>query len=144
VTTDYADPHQVVFDPPLVLDGEDPASRTIKYCAIYDNGRTVPSHVKRRSTAPPGSVTCTDDEIVCLTGPARGRPCRGDASVCDSRPGARDGLCDACPVRGWVTADDEMFALLGSYYCAEGVDCRLPPQLPAAFPRVPPPSIPGF
>jgi hypothetical protein len=25
-------------------------------------------------------------------------------------------LCDACPLRGGVTTDDEMFVLLGIYY----------------------------
>jgi hypothetical protein len=143
LTTDYSDPDQVVFDPPLALDGDDPASRTIKYCALYDNGRSDPANVKRRSTAPAGAITCGDGELRCLDGPARGRPCHGDDSACDSRPGVGDGLCDACPVRGWVTADDEMFAVIGSYFCAEGVDCKLPTLLPDVFPSGPPP-ITGF
>jgi hypothetical protein len=125
-TTDYADPHQVTFDPPLALDGDDPATRTFKYCAVYDNGLSDPSVVKRLSTAPPEALRCRPAELRCLGGPKRGQSCNGDNAVCDSTAGAGDGQCDACPVRGWVTADDEMFALIGSYYCAEGVDCALP------------------
>jgi len=132
-TTDYADPDQVFFDTPLALDGDD-LSRSIKYCATYDNGFTDPAAVKRRSTAPPGAVTCSNAEIACLDGPYRGTPCGGDDRVCDSAPGANDGTCDACPLRGWVTADDEMFALLGSYYCADGVDCALPTEFPRQLP----------
>ena len=29
------------------------------------------------------------------------------------------GVCDACPVRGGVTTEDEMFILTGSYYVPE-------------------------
>jgi len=140
-TTDYADPDLTTFHPPLVLDGDE-ASRTVKYCAVYDNGFADPTTVKRRSTRAtnPATQTCTDAEVVCLDGPKRGQPCGGDDTVCDSTPGAADGLCDACPARGWVTADDEMFALLGSYYCADGTDCVLPLSLPRTFP----PELPGL
>jgi hypothetical protein len=134
-TIDFADPDQVIFNPPLVFDDEDLASRTIKYCARYDNGLSDPSNVKRFSTAPPSALRCSPAQIRCLDGPRRGQPCGGDHAACDSTPGAGDGLCDACPVRGWVTADDEMFALLGSYYCAEGVDCALP--VLAGIPPIP-------
>jgi hypothetical protein len=132
-TTDYADPDQVFFDPPMPLDGDD-LSRSVKYCATYDNGMTDPTRVKRRSTAPPGAVVCTEAEIACLDGPRRGQLCGGDDAQCDSAPGAGDGVCDACPLRGWVTADDEMFALLGSYHCEAGVDCVLPTEFPRQFP----------
>jgi hypothetical protein len=116
-----------------MLDGDD-ASRRVKYCATYDNGFTDPADVKRRSTAPAGAITCNDATVACLAGPRRGQVCGGDDAACDSTPGAGDGLCDACPLRGWVTADDEMFALLGSYYCADGVDCILPVELPRQLP----------
>ena len=133
-TLDYADPDQVVFTDPLKLDGEDPASRTFKYCATYDNGFTDPATVKRFSTAPPEALHCKTHELHCLAGPKRGQPCNGDDAACDSSQGAGDGQCDACPVKGWVTADDEMFALIGSYFCAEGVDCALPT---GGFPGLP-------
>jgi hypothetical protein len=132
-TTDYADPDRALFDPPLALDGDE-LSRSVKYCAVYDNGFTDPTDVKRRSTAPEGAVTCSDVEIACLDGPHRGELCGGDNAQCDSGPRAGDGRCDACPLRGWVTADDEMFAMLGSYYCATGVACVLPPQFPRQLP----------
>jgi hypothetical protein len=40
-------------------------------------------------------------------------PCNGDDSVC-----GEGGSCDACPLLGGVTTDDEMFIPLGSYYVA--------------------------
>ena len=117
-TTDYADPAQVVFDPPMALDGADPASRRLKFCAIYDNGATDPGEVKRRSTAPPNSNVCRDEELRCLSGPHKGEPCAG-THVCDD-------LCDACPVKGGVTTDDEMFIMLGAFYCPENTSCFQP------------------
>jgi hypothetical protein len=141
VTTDYADPDQVIYDPPLVLDSDDPATRTFKYCALYDNGFTDPTNVKRRSTAPPGAGTCTARELRCYGGPRQGAACGGIDANCESAPGAGDGVCDACPARGGVAADDEMFAVIGSYYCAEGVNCRLPAVFPGGIPIG---AIPGF
>jgi hypothetical protein len=46
----------------------------------------------------------------------RGKLCNGDDRACDSKPGANDGVCDACPLKGGTTTDDEMFALLGWWY----------------------------
>ncbi|HWP66876.1 MAG TPA: hypothetical protein VNO26_13275 [Candidatus Limnocylindria bacterium] len=120
VTTDYADPDQVLFDPPLALTSDDPAERRVKFCAIYDNGKSDPRDVKRLSTRTEGSNGCTAAELVCTDGPNKGQPCNGDHTQC---PG---GLCDACPLRGGVTTDDEMFVLLGSYYCPEDSDCYTP------------------
>lgn len=126
VTTNYADPAQVVFDPPLVLDQDDPASRTLKFCALYDNGFDDAGTVKRRSTAPARAYVCQDADLRCLAGPHKGEPCGGSDRSCDSAPDARDGRCDACPLQGGVTTDDEMFILLGEYYCPEGSDCYQP------------------
>jgi hypothetical protein len=126
VTTDYANPDVVTFDPPLSLDADDPATRTIKYCAVYDNGATDPTTVKRRSTAPPLAGTCSDRDVRCLAGPHRGEACNGDDRRCDSTPAAHDGLCDACPLHGGVTTDDEMFVMLGSFFCPEGTSCYRP------------------
>ena len=64
-----------------------------------------------------------DGGIACVDGPQKGELCAGDDSVCDSTPGAGDGACDACPLLGGVTTDDEMFVLLGAYYCVPGSDC---------------------
>jgi hypothetical protein len=122
-TTDYSDPTMLRFDPPMALDATDDDARTFLFCALYDNGATQPDHVKRRSTSPdPPFGTgflggpCSDTEVACVTGPKQGQRCNGDDRLCDSAPGAADGVCDACPVKGGVTTEDEMFILLGSYY----------------------------
>lgn len=129
-TLEYNDPAQLRFEEPLALDGDDAASRRFKFCAIFDNGKTDPSHVKRNSTSPPNLIggkcygpafgnpgNVVDEGITCFNGPKRGQPCQGDDSKCDSEAGAGDGICDACPLRGGVTTEDEMFILIGSYYC---------------------------
>ena len=70
--------------------------------------------VKRNSLSV-GS-TCPARERECIGGPMHNSFCNGDDSYCDSSPGAGDGVCDACPVVGGVTTEDEMFLLLGNYY----------------------------
>lgn len=148
VTTSYNDPAQLRFDPPLALDGDDPASRRFKFCAVFDNGADDPAEVKRNSLSPPNSNfvggkcyyqgnggNYRDEGIMCLNGPKKGQPCGCGGPVCnqpasafnskcDSSPGAGDGLCDACQLRGGVTTEDEMFILLGGYFCETGAtDC---------------------
>jgi hypothetical protein len=144
VTHSYNDPAQLRFDPPLALDGDAPASRRFKFCAVFDNGADDPNEVKRNSLSPPNSNflggkcyyqqspgVFRDEGIMCLNGPKKGKPCGCGGSTCpqpasaydskcDSSPGAGDGICDACQLRGGVTTEDEMFILLGSYYCAAG------------------------
>jgi hypothetical protein len=121
-STEYSDPEVVDFDPPVALDGADLASRTYKFCCRYDNGATDPAEVKRQSTSPPPVFflapggPCTDAEVACMAGPRKGQPCNGDDRACDSVPGANDGVCDACPLRGGVTTEDEMMILLGFFY----------------------------
>jgi hypothetical protein len=147
ITTEYNDPTVLNRnDDPWVLDSADPAQRRFKFCTIYDNGKTDPLEVKRNSTSPippqfgdlaPGGKcyydffgTQVDNGISCLNGPRRGERCvatgvwDGDHSVCDSTEGAGDGICDACPLTGGVTTDDEMFILLGSFYCEPGSPCE--------------------
>jgi len=123
VSTDYADPLQLEFDPPISHSGGlSVADRTYLYCANYDNGSTPGSPpIKRQSTSvsPPLGLPfggpCPDAELQCI-GPNEGTPCFGDDALCDSAPAAGDGDCDACPVRGGVTTTDEMFILLGDYF----------------------------
>lgn len=142
-TTEYNDPAQFEYHPPLALDSDDPAERRFKFCSVFDNGLTDPGSVKRNSTSPrpptfgafvPGGP-CYPPQITpingiergpvsCLAGPKKGQPCDGSDAFCDSAPGLGDGQCDACPLRGGVTTEDEMFILLGSYYCAHGSDCE--------------------
>ncbi|MEM7376535.1 MAG: hypothetical protein AAF460_03410 [Pseudomonadota bacterium] len=123
VTTDYADPTRIGFPGDgLVLDGDDPASRRFKYCAIFDNGKTDPEEVK---TSTGIGTTCPPAERRCLAGPSQGTLCGGDDSMCP------ESECSACPLRGGVTSDDEMFLLLGSYFCPEGTGCYEPLMTPA-------------
>jgi hypothetical protein len=43
-------------------------------------------------------------------------PCGGDHSLCGE---PENEWCDACPARGGVTTEDEMFILMGSYFIPE-------------------------
>jgi cysteine-rich repeat protein len=114
----YNDPVELRFDPPLVFTGTK-AERSLTYCALYDNGFTDPTKVKRESTSPPspfGNAAATH----CYTGKV-GAPCVGSTKEqrnrsCDTSEGAGDGWCDALTLRGGVTTEDEMFLLLGSYF----------------------------
>lgn len=117
----YNDPVQLRFDPPLIFTGNQ-ARRSMTYCALYDNGFTDPTKVKRQSTSPQtpfGTSTC-GTPTHCYAGKV-GAACSGANPEarhrsCDSSAGAGDGLCDACTLMGGVTTEDEMFLLLGSYY----------------------------
>ncbi len=117
----YDDPVYQYYDPPLDLSAASEADRTLKACAVYDNGADDPLEVKRESTKPNTPVCasglagcgCAPDRRVCLGGPDQGTPCNGDDALC-----GEGGLCDACPLLGGVTTDDEMFIPLGSYYVA--------------------------
>ena len=110
----YNDPLQMHFDEPRVYDSSAREDRTFKFCSVFDNGLNYPNLVKRNSLSV-GS-TCSPAIRACYGGPQQGEVCNGDDSFCDSTPGAGDGLCDACPVWGGVTTEDEMFILLGDYY----------------------------
>ncbi len=128
VSANYTDPIQLIYETPVALDSPIDAERTYLYCSQYDNGSTPTSPpVKRRSTSPepafifgqplgPGGP-CPDFSVACANeGPTKGNLCNGNDSVCDSSPGAGDGDCDACPVLGGVTTEDEMFIQTGAYY----------------------------
>ena len=134
VSTEYTDPVQLDFDPPVLYDSADPADRRFLYCSLYDNGSTPTSPaIKQRSTSPAAPENfdvvipfqggdggpCTDARVACLGGTNAGALCGGDDGQC---PG---GTCDACPVRGGVTTEDEMFILIGSYYVPEPAQALL-------------------
>jgi hypothetical protein len=125
VSLTYNDPVVLRIEHPLIFAHPDEEQRSLTYCALYDNGFTDPSEVKQRSTSPPppSNVPIGGPCAVpthCTRGKV-GEPCAGstdaerDAS-CNSADGATDGFCDACPLRGGVTTEDEMFILLGQYY----------------------------
>ena len=117
----YNDPVQLRFKPPLAFTGS-AAEGALTYCALYDNGFADPRTMKRQSTSPPtpsGASTCPTP-TTCYAGRVCA-PCSGTTAdernrSCDSSPGAGDGLCDGCTLRGGVTTEDEMFLLLGSFY----------------------------
>ncbi|MCZ6782903.1 MAG: hypothetical protein O7G30_06300 [Proteobacteria bacterium] len=126
VSTEYSDPLQLDFDPPLAFDGEQEEDRTVLFCSVYDNGSAPGSPpVKRFSTSPqppfpiPGlGGPCLPAERACMDGPNKGVLCNGtdEAIFCETAPGAGDGECDACPLRGGVTTEDEMFINLGNFF----------------------------
>jgi len=118
----YDDPAYTYYDPPLEYSSDAPAERTFLACAVYDNGADNPFDVKRESTKPKtpscdhpfGQCGCPPSQRACFGGDNEGMSCGGDDSVC-----GEGGMCDACPLLGGVTTDDEMFLPLGSYYVAE-------------------------
>lgn len=121
----YNDPLNKYFDPPLEMDSPDVEDRTFRYCATYnngygENGEPDPSVVKRASETPQNSIFGRCTPTNCWSGQV-GKPCNGlgDDATCDSTPGEGDGLCDACPVNGGVSTEDEMFLILGAYYIGE-------------------------
>ncbi|HSN83708.1 MAG TPA: hypothetical protein VLS88_14085 [Polyangiales bacterium] len=123
----YDDPLNQRFggDNPLAFDDPAEAERTFRYCAIFDNGAEDPMTVRRDSLRPNAaacafaelsggfisSCGCAPEERACLGGPAQGALCGGDDATCGP-----DGLCDACPLAGGITTEEEMFAVIGSYY----------------------------
>jgi hypothetical protein len=123
----YNDPLNLRFDPPMVFDSEDPAERTITFCSLYNNGRNPDGspnveEVTRYSRLPqsvfqPG-VPGRCRPVACVNEGMIGAPCNGqnDDSTCDTSPGAGDGWCDACPITGGESTENEMFLPLGSYY----------------------------
>ena len=112
----WEDPLVTIFDPPMRFDSPDVEERTLIYCALYNNGVRPDGTpdtdlVTRNSRKTRGSC----DPVACAEGRV-GAPCAGvdDDAACDTSPGAGDGLCDACPIAGGVTSDDEMLIISGS------------------------------
>jgi hypothetical protein len=119
----YSDPLYKEFDPALPFNGVTDAERTLRACARYNNGVAAdgspdPETVTRYSRMP-DRATCKP--IACAAGRI-GAACNGaeDNATCDSKPGAGDGLCDACPITAGVTTEDEMFVLMPWYVMPEG------------------------
>jgi len=120
----YNDPLQLRFDPPLVLRGTSASDRSLTYCSLYDNGFINPDEVKRRSTSPVPPIAGAGGPCrvpTHCTGGQIGVPCTGDDPAerdasCDVSPGSGDGLCDACPLGGGETTEDEMNILMGAFY----------------------------
>jgi hypothetical protein len=116
----YNDPPNLRFAPPLVFDSPDPAQRTLKYCAIFNNGLKADGSpdtelVTRASRVPPNAPAFSRCRPrACVAGTVTA-PCVTNAD-CDSAAGAGDGLCDACAITGGESTENEMFILIGQYY----------------------------
>ncbi|MDB4986919.1 MAG: hypothetical protein JWN04_2097 [Myxococcaceae bacterium] len=111
----YSDPAYTRFDPWLTFDQPDEASRTLEYCATYNNGLTKDDKpdlelVTRLSTMPK-QTSCVP--VACVAGKVTAA-CMTDRD-CDSAPGANDGDCDACPIKAGGTTENEMFVLMPWY-----------------------------
>ncbi|MBI1816135.1 MAG: hypothetical protein HYR72_14250 [Deltaproteobacteria bacterium] len=123
----YNDPVDTTFNPPLMFDSPDPVQRTLHFCSLYNNGMNSdgspdPDFVTRRSHVPDSARNtfglCTP--VACTKGKV-GAACHGtkDHHTCDTAEGANDGFCDACPITGGESTENEMFILIGSYYLDE-------------------------
>ena len=126
----YQDPLYQRFDAENnldILDSPDPRDRTFHYCAIWDNGETNPLDVRKNSERPDanscgfgevndfvGQCGCEPEQRACLGGPNEGMACNGDDAICGD-----GGVCDACPVWGGVTTEEEMFGILGAFYIVD-------------------------
>lgn len=126
----YQDPLYQRFDADNnleILDSPDVNDRTFRYCAIWDNGESNPLQVRKHSERPDantcaygelvafvGACGCEPEERACLGGENQGMICNGDDAQCGD-----GGVCDACPVWGGVTTEEEMFGILGAYYIQE-------------------------
>ncbi len=123
----YQDPLYQRFDGDelIAFDDADPRNRTFRYCAVFDNGAEDPMTVRRNSRRP-DAATCEMAELAggfiakcgcepevraCLGGSRQGAVCGEDDAFC-----GEGGLCDACPLAGGVTTEDEMFAIIGAQY----------------------------
>jgi hypothetical protein len=112
----YADPAYTNYGPWLSFDSPDPAARTLEFCATYNNGLKSDGSadinlVTRKSRLPERSKMCTP--VACVAGKVMAA-CTTDRD-CDSAPGKSDGSCDACPILGGQTTENEMFVLLPWY-----------------------------
>jgi hypothetical protein len=116
----YSDPVYQHYEPWLEFTQADEKSRTLEYCTIYNNGVAKDGSpdvamVTRKSHMPP-QVTCTP--VACVKGKVAAA-CKTD-SDCDSAPGAKDGACDACPITGGPTTENEMFVMMPWYVLPAG------------------------
>jgi hypothetical protein len=122
----YSDPVIQRYDPPLEFDSPEDAARTVRYCATYNNGVGPNGEpdidlVTRASRVPPVAQQfigkCTP--VACVAGKVTDA-CSTDAD-CDTTPGAGDGWCDACPITGGESTENEMFVLFGAQFIEPSV-----------------------
>jgi hypothetical protein len=108
----YNDPAYTRYDPWLDFTSADPAQRTLKFCATFNNGvkddGTPDLDLVTRASRMPEGTRCTP--VACVAGKVAA-PCTTNAD-CDSSEGAGDGSCDACTITGGTTTENEMFVLM--------------------------------
>jgi len=108
----YNDPEIKRYDPWLEFSSSRPADRTLKFCATFNNGLSKDDspnlELVTRASRMPERTSCTP--VACVAGKVAAA-CRVN-SDCDSSAGAGDGECDACPITGGTTTENEMFVLM--------------------------------
>jgi hypothetical protein len=112
---DYNDPEYKRYEPWLEFKAADEASRTLEYCATYNNGLTKDDQpdleLVTRASRMPTNTKCTP--VACVAGKVKAT-CTTDRD-CDSAPGANDGDCDACPITRGQTTENEMLVMMPWY-----------------------------
>jgi hypothetical protein len=111
----YNDPEYTRYDPWLEFPSADEASRTLEYCATFNNGLKKDGspdlELVTRASRMPERTMCTP--IACVAGKVTAA-CATDPE-CDTAPGKGDGDCDACAITQGPTTEDEMFLLMPWY-----------------------------
>jgi hypothetical protein len=112
---DYNDPEYKKYEPWIDFNQADAASRTLEYCATYNNGLKKDGspdlELVTRKSRMPKRTTCTP--VACTAGKVTSA-CTTDRD-CDSEPGKSDGQCDACPIKAGQTTENEMFVMMPWY-----------------------------
>lgn len=112
---DYNDPEYKRYAPWIDFHQPDEQSRTLEYCATYNNGLKQDGSpdldLVTRKSRMPERTTCTP--IACTAGKVTAA-CTTDRD-CDSAPDMNDGQCDACPIKGGQTTENEMFVMMPWY-----------------------------
>lgn len=108
----YNDPEYKRYDPWLEFPSTVQADRTLEFCATFNNGLNKDDspnlELVTRASRMPERTSCVP--IACVAGKVAAA-CRVNTD-CDSSPAAGDGDCDACPITGGTTTENEMFVLM--------------------------------
>ena len=122
----YNDPTDKTFSPPLEFDSAEAEDRTLRYCAIFNNGvssdgspdiETVTRYSRMPDSVHIPGVPGACYPTACVAGKI-GAECSGpdDNDACNTTTEAADGWCDACPITGGESTENEMMLLLGDFY----------------------------
>lgn len=109
---DYNDPVFKRYDPWLTFTSAVEAERTMEFCATFNNGLTKDDRpdvqLVTRQSRMLERVGCTP--VACTKGKVT-EACKTNTD-CDTRAGAGDGECDACPITAGQSTENEMFVLM--------------------------------